>query len=268
MSPPRRPGGTARRRGVSSVGASMEPPYGRDIVVIGASAGGLQAVQALLHELPGDLRACLLVVIHTSPSAVGVMPDLLSRAGTLPVVYARDGAPIEHGKMMVAPPDHHLLVEDSHVRLIRGPRENGFRPAIDPLFRTAAWAYGPRVVGVLLSGALDDGTEGLLAIQQAGGRTLVQDPAEATFPAMPLSAMRHVEVDHVATVREIAKQLVQLSENGSVAVEPAVPPEPKGESEDMERLEHGSGPPAAFTCPDCGGALADISHEGVIRFQC
>jgi two-component system chemotaxis response regulator CheB len=246
----------------------------RDVVVVGASAGGLQALQGLLRELPSDLPAALLIVLHTAPDATGNVAELLRRAQGLDAVVPRDGAEIRHGCVMVAPPDHHLLVDGSYARLVRGPRENGFRPAIDPLFRSAARSYGPRVVGVLLSGALDDGTEGMLAIQQAGGKTLVQDPGEATFPSMVLSALRHVEVDHVAPVAEIAKRLVQFSENNArtephVRVTETAPPiQDPEEPADSELLQRDSGDPSAFSCPEYGGPFADAGRQGVIRYQC
>jgi two-component system chemotaxis response regulator CheB len=264
MARTRTPHSTARSPGI---GAKTQAR--RDIVVVGASAGGLQALQGLLHDLPGDFQAAVLVVLHTPPDATGYMAEILGRAGPLPAVYPLDGAEITHGCVMVAPPDHHLVVDGARVRVIRGPRENAMRPAIDPLFRTAAQSYGPRVVGVVLSGALDDGTEGMLAIHHAGGVTIVQHPEEALFPSMPLSTLRHVEVDHIASVSEIAKRLVELSENGTQEPEPASPVQDPAEEPDADLLQGTAREtPAAFTCPECGGALADASHEGVVRYQC
>src|SRR2546423_8105811 len=145
---------------------------GRDIIVIGASAGGVQALTELWRALPADLPAAVFVVVHTSPSSPGILPMILDRAGPLSAAHASDDERIRHGHIFVAPPDHHLLVvKNDRVRIVRGPKENGFRPAADPLFRTAARVYGPRTVGVVLSGGLDDGTEGLELIKQYGGDT-------------------------------------------------------------------------------------------------
>jgi two-component system chemotaxis response regulator CheB len=261
-----KPDNTALRC-ITSVSAHTDRQLHRDIVVIGASAGGVQALQGLLRALPRDLPAALFVVLHMPPDAAGNTAEMLSRAGPLPVVYPRDGAEITHGRVIVAPPDRHLLVEGSHVRLVRGPRENGVRPAVDALFRSAARSYGPRVVGVLLSGALDDGTAGMLAIERNGGVTMVQDPAEALFPSMPLSALRDLAVDHVGGVDELAHRIVQLAQTRPGEREQALAlPEPR-ENADAE-LSQGLARPAPFTCPDCGGVLADTSEEGVIRFEC
>lgn len=141
----------------------------RDIIVIGASAGGLAVLCELMSDLPAGFPAALFVVIHTSADNPGVLPQILARAGRLPVAFARDGEPIARGRIYVASPDHHLLIDRGHVRVSRGPKENGFRPAIDPLFRTAARNYGPRTIGLVLSGALNDGTHGLGQIADAGG---------------------------------------------------------------------------------------------------
>jgi two-component system, chemotaxis family, protein-glutamate methylesterase/glutaminase len=241
----------------------------RDIVVIGASAGGFEALRELLGSLPFGLGAAILIVLHTSPDSPGNTADVLERVGRLPVVHPHDGDDIVHGCVMVAPPDQHLIVDGSKVRLVRGPKENGVRPAVDPLFRSAVRSYGPRVIGVLLSGALDDGTEGLSQIKQGGGLAVVQDPREASFPSMPLSGLRHVAVDHVLPVKDVAELLIRLADAGSSDLEPAESLQPTDESPDPELLQgvHNTAP-AAFTCPDCGGALRDASREGVVRFEC
>ena len=241
----------------------------RDIVVIGASAGGFEALSELLGALPFGLGAAILIVLHTSPDSPGNTADILERVGRLPVVHPHDGDDIVHGCVMVAPPDHHLIVDGSTVRLVRGPKENGVRPAVDPLFRSAVRSYGPRVVGVLLSGALDDGTQGLSEIKQGGGLAVVQDPREAAFPCMPLSGLCHVAVDHVLPVKGIAELLIRLGDAGSDDMEGAESLQPSDESADPEVLQgvHDA-TPAAFTCPECGGALRDASREGVVRYVC
>jgi two-component system chemotaxis response regulator CheB len=169
---------------------------GHDIITIGASAGGVEAFKKIVHELPPALQAAIFVVLHISPEGPSVLPDILNRAGPLPALHPRDGDKIQLGKIYIAPPDHHLLIRRGHIHLFRGPKENNVRPAIDPLFRTAARAYGPRVIGVVLTGVLDDGTAGLLAIKARGGITVVQDPDDALFSGMPESAMKYADVDH------------------------------------------------------------------------
>lgn len=182
-----------------------------DIIAIGASAGGVEALTKLVRGLPKDLPAAVFVVVHIPASGTSLLPQILSAQGTLPAVQAVDGQAVEPGRIYLAPPDHHLLLEDSRMRCRRGPRENRTRPAIDPLFRTAAQAYGPRVAGVVLSGTLQDGTAGLSAIKQAGGVAVVQDPQEALFPSMPESALRRVPVDYVLPVPEISPLLARLA---------------------------------------------------------
>jgi two-component system, chemotaxis family, protein-glutamate methylesterase/glutaminase len=168
-----------------------------DIVVVGASAGGVEALIRLVASVPAQLPAAVFVVLHVPPSGTSALPDILGRSGPLPAGHVKDGEPIEHGRIYVAPPDHHLLLRPGHVHLARGPRENGHRPAVDPLFRSAAREYATRVVGMVLSGALDDGTAGLVASRARGGLAVVQDPADALYSGMPVNALHHVAVDHV-----------------------------------------------------------------------
>src|SRR5688572_26954993 len=182
----------------------------RDIIVIGASAGGVQAVMEIARHLPAEFDASIFVVIHTSPDSPGILPVLIDRAGPLSCAHAIDREIIRRGHIYVAPPDRHLLIRDDMVICTRGPKENGFRPAVDPLFRTAARRFGPRVIGIILSGGLDDGTMGLLNIKQNGGVAIAQDPGEAIFPSMPASAIQNVEVDHVLPVAEMAAVLARL----------------------------------------------------------
>jgi two-component system chemotaxis response regulator CheB len=181
-----------------------------DVVVVGASAGGVEALRNLAAALPEDFGAPLLVVLHV-PSRGSVLPQILDRAGPLRANHAEDGMPLAPGRIFVAPPNRHLLVADGMVSLGSGPQEHFHRPAIDPLFRTAAAAYGERATGVILSGALDDGTVGLAAIKEAGGATLVQDPEEALYPSMPSNAIAHVGPDYILRVTEIADMLVRLT---------------------------------------------------------
>ena len=182
----------------------------RDMVVIGASAGGLEALQRLLGALPGNLDAAVLVVLHTSNHEGSVLPNILGRAGPLPVSHPKDGAAILKGHVYIAPPNVHMIVADGHLQLIAGPRENLHRPAIDPLFRSAAAVYGPRVIAVMLTGLLDDGTSGLMVVRASGGEAIVQDPDTAMFASMPRSALKQVPDAHVVGLREIPDTLVRL----------------------------------------------------------
>jgi two-component system chemotaxis response regulator CheB len=244
-----------------------------DIVVVGASAGGVEALTNLVGSLPADLPASVFVVLHLPATGSSALPDILTRHGPLPASHAKDGEPIEQRRIYVAPPDYHLLLRAGHVHLARGPRENGHRPAVDPLFRSAAREYATRVVGVVLSGALDDGTAGLLAVKSRGGVAIVQHPEDALYPGMPHNAIEHVEVDHVLPAAGIAETLARLT--GEPVPEPAgpVPDEMKAEVElegfSMEAIEGGNpGRPSGFSCPDCNGVLWEIQDGGLVRFRC
>ncbi len=184
---------------------------GHDVIVVGASAGGVEALRGLVGSLPIDLPAAVFLVLHIPAQSPSLLPEILSRSGPLRALHPTNGEVIQHGLIYVAPPDHHLLLEDGFVRVVRGPRENRHRPAIDPLFRSAARAYGSRVVGVILTGSLDDGTAGLLAIKRRGGVAIVQDPDDALYSSMPRSALAHVDVDHVLVLSEIGPVLARLT---------------------------------------------------------
>ena len=179
----------------------------RDIVVIGASAGGIEALLTLVRELPPEFPGSIFAVLHRAAAGPDVLPQLVQRRTDLPARVAVDGQPVAPRQVYFPPADHHLLLRNGYVRVTRGPRENGVRPAVDPLFRSAAASYGPRVIGVVLSGSLDDGTLGLQVIKQRGGLAIVQDPAEAMYPDMPTSAIAYVDVDHVAPAAEIGRIL-------------------------------------------------------------
>lgn len=248
---------------------------GQDIIVIGASMGGLEALQALLPGLAPDTSAALCVVWHMSPESLGLLPDLLRPVSPLPIANAQDGESMQPGRIYVAPPDHHLLIEPGYLRLTRGPKENRFRPAVDPLFRSAATAYGPRVVGVVLSGALDDGTAGLWAIKDRGGVAVVQDPLDAIQPSMPRSALQHVAVDHRASARALGPLLSDLAwmpveEQGAVPMSDHLNIETRIAMED-NALDAGVmqlGQLSPFTCPACHGVLLQITDGTVLRFRC
>jgi two-component system chemotaxis response regulator CheB len=246
---------------------------GHDIITIGASAGGVETLSRLMATLPDDLPAALFVVLHIDPEAPSLLSKILAKAGRLPAVDAQDGVPIERGKIYVATPNCHLLVEPERVRVIHGPRENRHRPAIDPLFRSAAWAYGPRVVGVILSGMLDDGSAGLWAIKSCGGLAVVQDPAEAHFPDMPANALAHVEVDSCLPIAEMGPLLARLAREPVTIDRPAVPELVKLETEFAMTGENSedlwsAGHPSAFTCPSCHGVVWELREGDMIRYRC
>lgn len=251
---------------------TAEPPR-RDLVVIGASAGGLQVLLELARGLPADFPAAILVVMHVGAHP-SVLPELMRANGVLPAVHPVDGQPLHAGQIFIAPPDHHLLVEDDHVRIVRGPKENFARPAIDPLFRTAALAYGPRVIGVVLSGRLDDGTAGLQAIKRCGGLAVVQDPVDAEQPDMPTSALTHVQVDYRLPAAGLAPTLLRLVREPASGDGSAVPPDIQldqaisaGVGNPMEKL-NAIGARSRFTCPECSGVLWEIDDAKPRRFRC
>jgi two-component system chemotaxis response regulator CheB len=253
-------------RGQSPVAAECH-----DIVVVGTSAGGADALLRLLSQLPRDLPAALFVTYHMLPGARGVLADVLKQAGTLRTKSAEDREPIRHGTVYVSQPDRHLIVERGHVRLTRGPRENRWRPAIDPMFRSAAVAYGPRVIGIVLTGMLDDGTAGLLAVKRCGGITVVQDPLDAAYPEMPQSALDNVDTDHRVALADMGALVARLVA-GPAGEAPAVPAEIEEElraSRDGTpvRIEH-STHETEFVCPECGGPLHEQSHGALKRYRC
>lgn len=243
----------------------------RDIVVIGASAGGLDAIRTLLGALPPDLPASIFVVIHRGTREPNLLPDILGAASRLPVVSAVDGQTHQRGNVLLAPTDRHLLVGRDHVHVRRGPRENRARPAIDPLFRSAAVHCSTRVIAVVLSGMLDDGTAGLLAVKNCGGLAIVQEPSDALYPEMPLNAIQHVTVDHVLPVGRMAGLLVELA---ATPRPPAVePPEDVRLEAMIPALEIGDtagrfGVPSPLTCPDCHGTIYEIQDGGLLRYRC
>jgi two-component system chemotaxis response regulator CheB len=228
----------------------------RDVVVIGASAGGVETLRRVVAKLPADLDAAVCVVVHISPGSPSALANILDRAGYLDSRQAADGDPLRPGEILVAPPDHHLVIEDNRVRLTVGPRENGHRPAVDTLFRSAA-EQGGRVIGVVLSGNRDDGAAGLAAIKANGGATIVQDPAEALYPGMPASAIAHVVVDAVVPSDQIAGAIAEMVKSDDpVPPGPADPDPSSGETK------------SAMACPECGGVLVEHPEAGVAQWRC
>ena len=244
----------------------------RDIIVIGASAGGVHALTEVVAGLPADLPAAVFAVLHLSPYGKSALPSILSRVSTLPSYHPEDGELIRHGRVYVAPPDRHLALEKDRLRLSPGPTENGHRPAIDVLFRTAAQALGARVIGIVLTGNLDDGTAGLVQVKRHGGIAIVQDPAEADYPSMPKSALRNVDVDHVLPIAEIGPLLDRLARDPLPAGNPGNGGPPEAEAADKGRVpadeKEEEAKPSALTCPDCGGCLFESSLNGALHFRC
>jgi two-component system chemotaxis response regulator CheB len=243
-------------------------PRGQTVVVAGASAGGVEALIKLVGSLPRDFPHGVVVVLHVAPTGTSVLPEILARAGSLPVVAPRDGEELAPGHVYVAPPDTHLILEGSVIRLSKAPRENGHRPAIDPSMRSAAIAYGSGAIGVVLSGSRDDGTAGLMAIKANGGIAIVQDPEEALYRAMPTSAMTAVKVDAVLPVASMAGWILERARRDGGPTEVNRPAQQTPADPPARDIPTAEGEGTRFTCPDCGGVLFE-HHEGPLeRFQC
>ena len=245
----------------------------KDIITIGGSAGSTQVLRSIVADLPADLPASVFVATHVASGSPGYLAELLNAAGPLPAAPAVDDQPIERGRIYVAAPDRHLLVVDGHVRLGAGPRENMARPAIDPLFRSAALAHGPRVIGVVLSGMLHDGAAGLSAIKSCGGTAVVQHPIDAEAEAMPLAALETVAVDHVAPARDIGRLLGELSReeagecedpSPSLALEVQIAAGARLGSDALLKIAE----PSPLSCPDCHGVLSEVRNQQPLRFRC
>ncbi|UQN10760.1 chemotaxis protein CheB [Deinococcus sp. QL22] len=249
------------------------------IVVIGASAGGIEALQALVAGLPQEFPAAICVVLHLNAHHPSTLPAILSRAGPLPALHPRDGELLQPGHIYIAPPDHHLLVEGDRLGVKKGPKENRFRPAVDALFRSAAHTRAPHVIGVVLSGVLDDGTSGLWNIKRLGGVAVVQDPQDAAFDAMPRHALEQVEVNYQVRAQEMGPLLAQLVQDSTLYQMEAAMDEQQRERLAMEVHIAAEGPksPASvgqfgsytpFTCPECHGAMVQIQEGEGLRFRC
>jgi two-component system chemotaxis response regulator CheB len=248
----------------------------RNIIVMGGSTGSFSAVKTIAAGLPEDLEASIFIVWHMSPDVRSLLPDVLNRSGKVPASEARGGERIKPNHIYVAKPDHHLVIDGEMVRTTRGPKENRFRPALDPLFRSAAYSYRQRVIGVVLSGGLDDGTSGLWTVKHFGGVAVVQDPNEAEAPSMPDSAIHDVAVDHVVRVDQMADLLVRLSCETVEMSEVVMEDEKRIETEvsiakEDNAFESGImdlGELAPYTCPDCHGILTTLRDGKRPRFRC
>ncbi|MGK7863952.1 chemotaxis protein CheB [Falsiroseomonas sp. E2-1-a4] len=246
------------------------------IIVLGASAGGVGALSTVCRGLPNDLPAALFVVLHVPPGGQSMLPDILSRAGPLKAHHAVDGEQVQRGTICVAPPDHHLLFDDSGDRILvrRGPQENRVRPAVDALFRSAAVSCGSKVVGVVLTGMLDDGAEGLAAIHRCGGITVVQDPLDAEWPDMPRNARERAGADHClpsAEMPALLQRLAQSDAGPSVEIPGELQLEVRISRQEITAMSKDIitvGAPSALGCPECGGVLNVVAETPWPRFRC
>ncbi len=245
-----------------------------DILVIGSSAGGVEALTRLCSDLSADLPAAVFIAQHVSPASRSVLARILDKAGPLPALTPLDGQAIAPGHIYVAAPDHHMLVRPGRILMRRGPYENRTRPAVNALFRSAALAYGGRVIGVVLTGLLDDGTEGLIAIKAAGGLSVVQDPEDAAWPSMPRNALKRDHVDRIAPISAMANLLEVLTRE---VAGPSVPLPEEYATEDLIAAQEFAimetdvvtpGHASRLSCPDCGGVLNEISTDREVRFRC
>lgn len=249
----------------------------RRIIVTGASAGGVEALKEFVTHLPGDLKASVFVVLHIPPYTQSFLPEILGKVTSLVVRHPNDGDKIKEGHVYIAPPDHHLLIEHGRMGIKKGPKENRFRPAIDALFRSAAYVYKNKVIGIILSGALNDGTSGLWSIKRLGGIAIVQDPSEAFFPEMSQSAMEYVTVDHILSVKKMGSLLANLT--SQPAPSPRAIPKEERKILEMEvkiatndnAFEMGimnKGELTPFTCPECHGALVKLLKGELMEYRC
>jgi two-component system chemotaxis response regulator CheB len=247
----------------------------RCIVVIGASSGGIEATRRVIQDFPEGFLAAVVVVIHVAPTATSVLPRILARAGKLPAAHARDGDRVESGRIYVAPPDRHLIVNGGTLELSAGPRENHHRPAIDVTLRSAALAYRARAVGVILSGSLDDGTAGLHMVKRHGGTTFVQDPADAAYPSMPASAVDVVKPHHVLRLDElgaaVARHVARGGRNGSKPMRTDDDPDLAAHRQGASAIDEpkaDEGKATHLACPECKGPLRELADGEVTRFRC
>lgn len=247
----------------------------RDIIVVGVSAGGFQPLTELVRALPSDFNATIFIVRHVNAGAESTLPRLLEQTGQLKATHAKNGEKFKTGHIYIAPPDYHLILGDGQIILSDGPKENRARPAIDPLFRSAALAFRQRVIGVILSGRWDDGTAGLWAVKYRGGVTVVQDPNEASSSSMPRSALKHVQVDHCLPAGEIGSLLARLARDPAPAVEgdgiiADLEMENRialGEPEALQHIDR-LGKLTHFSCPECHGPLWELRSNSFVRFRC
>jgi len=248
-----------------------------DIIVVGASAGGVHALMEFVTCLPESFNGSIFIVLHIPAYSPSSLPLILSRCNSFKAIHPKDGEKIQERTIYIAPPDHHLLIEDKKVLVKKGPKENRFRPSIDALFRSAAYSFGPRVIGIVLSGVLDDGTSGMWTVKRLGGFTIVQDALEAIHPQMPLNVQEFVDVDYSIPVDEMCKVIEEIQHLPVID-------KPSAEKIDMEMLEMeitiakhdnafalgiiNKGELTSFTCPECQGALVQLIEGKITRYRC
>ena len=251
----------------------------RDIVVIGSSAGGVYALRELVSGLPANFTASVFIIQHIAAFSPSMLPEILSRSGRLDARHPQDGETIQPATIYIAPPDHHMLIEGDHIVVRKGPKENRFRPSIDALFRSAAYNYGTRVIGIVLTGLLNDGTSGMWTVKRLGGLTLVQQPGDALYPSMPESVLEYVDVDHILPLADMALLLGQLTHEK--APEPITTPVIDHEMAQLKAEVATAAQTSAFeqgilslgqltplTCPECHGALVSFQEGKLIRYRC
>ena len=254
----------------------------RDIIVIGSSAGGVFALQQLVASLPRNFEASIFIVQHISPNGTSFLPEILSKYGNLKAAHPKDGEVIRQGCIYIAPPDCHMLIEGDKILVKKGPKENRFRPSIDALFRSAAYNYGPRVIGVVLTGMLDDGTSGMWSVKRLGGLGIIQEPDDAQYPAMPTSVLEYVDVDYIVPIAGVADLLVELIQNDMTDERDIH--EAEMEKAELERMkieidtaaqrngfEKGImeiGDLTPLTCPECHGVLVKLKEGNIVRYRC
>jgi len=248
-----------------------------DIVIIGSSAGGVYALRKLVKSFSPGIRAAIFVVQHVAADTSSFLPHILSREGKLSAVHPADGEPVKPGNIYVAPPDHHMIISAGKILVQKGPKENLFRPSIDALMRSAAHEYGPRVIGVVLTGMLDDGTSGLWSIKRLGGVSIIQTPEDAMFPDMPLNVLQYVDVDYNVPLDDLGSLINRLIDepvviNKSLSEEMLDRMELKAKIADRENAFKNEvmeiGKTTSLTCPECGGAMLSFEEGSVVRYRC
>lgn len=247
------------------------------VIVIGSSAGGVIALKELVASLPPDFEVPIFIVQHIAPQVHSYLPDILNHSGSLKAKHPEDGEQIRNGHIYIAPPDHHLLIEEDHILVKKGPKENRFRPSVDALFRSAAYTYKNGVIGVILTGMLDDGTSGMWAINQMKGITIVQDPLDALYQSMPQNVLEHVNVDYIVPLAYIPELLIGLTtiEMEEIPIDEDKNKELMKMEIDIAAQQNGfergiiqMGEPSSLTCPECGGGLTSLTEGKITRYRC
>ncbi len=245
------------------------------LIVIGASTGGVPALKILINSLPAGFSTPIIIVWHMPADITGILPEVLNKCSLIPAANGINNELIQRNRIYIAPPDHHILAEGDRIRITKGPKENHFRPAIDPLFRSAAFEFGSRAIGVILSGGLDDGTSGLWAIKEFGGKAIIQDPAEAEVSSMPEHAVNAVETAHVVSIHKMGALLYELSK-ATIENKKIMPENSNLIKNEINAAMQLSPTPASntfgeatqYACPECHGVLSAISENNIVRFRC